>query len=86
MTATILIEIVAERSSPAAPVGQQAPPARAAASAIRARRVANSEVLKKEPRHSGYLSGRTFLFHVFLVIYYKLQSNNVNTGRFRWAG
>jgi hypothetical protein len=45
MTATILIEIVAERSSPAAPVGQQAPPARAAASAIRARRVARGSLL-----------------------------------------
>jgi hypothetical protein len=45
MTATIPIKIVAEPSSPAAPVGQQAPPARAAASAIRARRVARGSLL-----------------------------------------
>jgi len=45
MTAAVLIKIVAARRSPAAPPGQQAPPARAAASAIGARRLARGALL-----------------------------------------
>ncbi len=37
--------MIAVASSPAAPVGQQGPPARAAASAVRARRVARGSLL-----------------------------------------
>jgi hypothetical protein len=37
--------MTAVHSSPTAPVGQQGPPARAAASAIRARRVARGSLL-----------------------------------------
>jgi len=45
MIAFVLIQIVALPNSPAAPVGQQIPPARAAASAIRARRGARGSLL-----------------------------------------
>jgi hypothetical protein len=45
MTAFVLIQIVALANSPAAPVGQQVPPARPAASAMRARRGARGSLL-----------------------------------------